>query len=120
MGAKIEKFEDLEVWKLGMQLAEKTYRSLKGCNDYSLRDQMQRPALSVPSNIAEGYERNSNRDFIRHLFIAQGSCAELRTQIYLCMKIRQLSNADGQLLLDGTKKLSAMLYNLIKTRKERF
>lgn len=120
MNRKIEKFEDLEVWQLGMQVAQNIYQSLKECRDFGLRDQMQRAAVSIPSNIAEGYERNSNKEFIRYLFIAKGSCAELRTQITLCMQIGVLTDINGGALLEKTRQLSAMLANLIKTRKERF
>jgi four helix bundle protein len=60
MGGPVQKFKDLEVWKEGMQLAESLYLSLKDCRHYSLRDQIQRSAVSIPSNIAEGFERKSN------------------------------------------------------------
>ena len=60
MGGPVQKFKDPEVWKEGMQLAESLYLSLKDCRDYSLRDQIQRSAVSIPSNIAEGFERKSN------------------------------------------------------------
>ena len=62
MGGKVGKFEDLEVWKEGMRLTIKIYRALNNCRNYGLRDQMQRAAVSIPSNIAEGYERNTNKD----------------------------------------------------------
>jgi len=67
---KISKFEDLIVWKESMHLVIKIYKELYTCRDYGLRDQMQRAAVSIPSNIAEGYERNTNKDFIhyRHIF----------------------------------------------------
>lgn len=120
MSTKIGKFEDLEVWKEGMRLAEKVYQSLHACHDFGLRDQMQRAAISIPSNIAEGYERDSNREFIRYLFIASGSCAELRTQVYLCLKIGILHKTEAKKLLEATKMISAMLHALIKTRKARF
>ena len=76
MGQKISKFEDLEVWKEGINLAVRIYRELKDCRDFSLRDQMQRASVSIPSNIAEGYERNTNKDFIHFLYISKGSCSE--------------------------------------------
>ena len=120
MGEKVAKFEDLEVWKEGMRLAIRIYGALNACRDYGLRDQMQRAAVSIPSNIAEGYERNTNKDFIHFLYIAKGSCSELRTQIYLSVEIGVLDKAVGDELLESTKKISAMLHNFIKVRKERF
>ena len=71
------KFEDLKVWKEGMRLASSVYERLQTVTDFGLRDQMQRAAVSIPSNIAEGFERGSNKEFIRFLHIAKGSCAEL-------------------------------------------
>jgi four helix bundle protein len=120
MDKKVEKFEDLRVWKESMQLANMVYTNLESCRDYGLRDQMQRASVSIPSNIAEGYERNSNKEFIQHLFISKGSCAELRTQIYLAIKIGIFDESMGNELLELTKKISAMLMKLIKTRRENF
>src|SRR5579884_2103068 len=79
-------FEELEVWKRASGLAVAIYQVLRGCKDYSFRDQMQRAAVSIPSNIAEGSERGG-RDFRRFLSIARGSAAELRTQLYIATKI---------------------------------
>lgn len=120
MSEKIKKFEDLEVWKESMRLAVKIYDRLRDCRDFGLRDQMQRCSVSIPSNIAEGYERNSNKEFIQYLHIAKGSCAELRTQIYIARETEVLSESAGEELLETTRKISSMLFKLIKTRKERF
>ncbi len=120
MGERIEKFEDLLVWQAGMQLVVAVYESLKECRDFGLKDQMQRAAVSIPSNIAEGFERNSNKEFVQFLYIAKSSCGELRTQLYLAMELNLLPKETGQSLLETTKKISAMLHNLIKTRKEKF
>jgi len=117
---KVEKFEDLEVWQIGMHLAEQVYRSLEECRDYALRSQMQRATVSIPSNIAEGFDRMSNKEFIRYLFIAKGSCAELRTQITLCIRLGIINKTAGGDFLEITRKLSAMLSKLIKTRQEKF
>ena len=120
MGQKVKKFEDLDVWKDGINLAARIYRELQDCRDYSLRDQMQRAAVSIPSNIAEGYDRNTNKDFIHFLYISKGSCSELRTQLYLAKQIGILSNKVSDELLESTRKISAMLFNYIKTRHENF
>jgi len=120
MAAKVESFEDLEVWKEGMDVVRKVYASLKGCKDFGLRDQMQRAAVSIPSNIAEGFERRSNKEFIQHLYIAKGSCAELRTQVMISMEIGIIDKGSGEQLVEQMKKVARMLYRLIMTRKERF
>ena len=116
----IEKFEDLDVWKEGVRLSVEIYQVLKDCKDYSLRDQMHRSAVSIPSNISEGFERKSNKEFIQYLYIAKGSCAELRTQLYIAMKTHTIDNQKALELIETTKKISAMLYKLIQTRKTKF
>jgi four helix bundle protein len=120
MGYKIGKFEDLRVWQEGMRLTTKIYRVLNACRDYGLRGQMQRAAVSIPSNVAGGYERNTNKDFIRFLYIAKGSCSELRTQTYLAVEIGAFDKTTGDELLELTRNISAMLHNYIKVRKEQF
>ena len=120
MGERIEKFEDLAVWQEGVRLAVGVYGSLKECKDFGLKDQMQRSAVSIPSNIAEGFERNSNKKFIHFLYIAKSSCGELRTQLYLAVELGILPNESGNSLLEKIKKISAMLHNLIKTRQQKF
>ena len=111
---KVEKFEDLIVWKEGLELL------LRNCNDYGFRDQIRRAALSIPSNIAEGFDRQTNKEFIQFLFIAKGSCAEVRTQLYLAQKVGIISKENIETLLAKSKKISGMITNLIKTRKEKF
>ncbi|MDE3057878.1 MAG: four helix bundle protein [Bacteroidota bacterium] len=118
--SKIEKFEDLKVWKDSMRLATEIYRELKDLRDYGYRDQIQRAAVSIPSNIAEGYERQTNKEFIQFLFIAKGSCGELRTQIYLGIELEMIDNDKGKEMLQQTREISAMLYGLIQTRKRNF
>ncbi len=120
MGKKISRFEDLEVWKESMRLSREIYKQFSGSRDYGFRDQIQRAAVSVPSNIAEGYERQSNKEFIQFLFIARGSSGELRTQLYLAIELKFIDNDKGRQLVEQSRKLSAMLSKLIKTRREYF
>jgi len=117
---KIESFEDLNVWKESISLSVDFYNYLKKCRDYGLRDQLQRSAVSIPSNIAEGYERDTNKEFIRFLYIAKGSSAELRTQLHIAIKVNIVEKKIGIQLINRTRKISSMLYNLIKTRSEKF
>jgi len=116
----IEKFEDLDVWKEGVRLSVEIYKALEQCKDYGLRDQMHRSAVSIPSNISEGFERKGNKEFIQYLYIAKGSCAELRTQLYIAMKTQTIDNQKAFELIETTKKISAMLFKLIQTRKTKF
>ena len=82
---KITRFEDIEAWQNAQILVDKIYEmSGKGkfSKDYALRDQIRRAAISIPSNIAEGFSRESNQEFVRFLFIAKGSTSEVQSQLY--------------------------------------
>jgi four helix bundle protein len=108
-------FEDLEVWKRGCRLAVEVSRTLAKTREYFVRDQMQRAAISIPSNIAEGSERDSKQDFVRFLRIAKGSAAELRTQCYIALKLELLTKGDADNFVQETKEISAMLQGLIRS-----
>ena len=113
----VKSFEDLTVWKEAMQMTVLIYSIFKNCKDYGFKDQIQRASVSIPSNIAEGFERQTNKEFIQFLFIAKGSCGELQTQLYLSIKLEYLSKKEGQEFIDKAKKISSMIYNLINYRK---
>ncbi len=120
MNQKIRHFEDLEIWQESKGLAVEIYKNLRNCKDYGLRDQMQRSSVSVPSNIAEGFERNSNKEFIQYLYIAKGSCGELRTQIYIAREVGILDKLVADQLIEQTKKISSKIFKLIQTRQKNF
>lgn len=105
-------FEDLEVWKRGCRLTVKIYEILKDCRDYGLKDQMTRSAVSIPSNIAEGAERDSVAEYIRFLHIAKGSAAELRTQVYIAQQIAVINQKTKTELVEDLKTISSMLHAL--------
>ena len=109
-------FEDLDVWKRAGRLAVEVVQAFSKSKEYAFRDQMTRSAISVPSNIAEGYERDSRLDVIRFLRIAKGSAAELRTQCYLAVKLDLLPQDQGQGFIRECKEISAMLQGLIRSR----
>ena len=120
MKSKIEKFEDLMVWQNGLELSVRIYNTFRACKDYGLKDQICRASVSIPSNIAEGYERQTNKEFIQYLFIAKGSAGELRTQLQIAKRLKYINEESFQSLHDLSKQISAQLYQLIKTRKEKF
>ena len=115
--SKIQSFEDLEVWKRSSRLAVDVCVSLNSSRDYALKNQMERSSVSVPSNIAEGAERDSTADFTRFLRIAKGSCAELRTQLYILQAtLKELGKPPlekGEQMIAETKELAPMLQALI-------
>ena len=108
-------FEDLEVWKRSARLSGNIYKELKNLKDFGFKDQITRSGLSIPSNIAEGIERNSNKETINFLSYAKGSCAELRTQIYIGIDIGYITKETGNLWVQETKEISAMLVGLMKS-----
>jgi four helix bundle protein len=116
----VVRFEDLDVWKESMGLAKNLFREMRHCRTFSLKDQVERSAISIPSNIAEGFDRKSNKEFIQHLYIAKGSCSELRTQLHLCKDLKMIQERKADDYIELTRKISSMLYRLIRTRISQF
>jgi four helix bundle protein len=114
-----QSFEDLEVWQRGCRLTVDVFNAFADCKNFSFRDQIQRSALSVPSNVAERSERGSTKDFAHFLNIAKGSCGELRTQLYIARKLDFLAKTTFEALLKESKELSAMLEGLRRSMLSR-
>jgi four helix bundle protein len=115
--SRIERFEDLEVWKLSRSLANSIYNASSVGNfarDFALRDQFRRAFISVVSNIAEGFERDGDKEFIQFLFMAKGSCGEVRAQLYLANDRAYLSDEQFSMLARNAAELSRMISGLIK------
>lgn len=108
-------FEELDVWKEACRLAVSVHELFKPVRDFAMRDQIARSSVSVPSNIAEGCERGTPKDTMRFLHIAKGSCAEMRTQLYLSIQMGLVDKEEAKPLLESAKKVSGMLQNLIKS-----
>jgi len=114
------RFEDLDVWQKGCELAISIYKLTsdgKLANDFGLRDQLRRSATSIPSNIAEGKERETVKELIRYLYISKGSAAELKTQLFIAFKVGYLNEDPYQIYSDKVVEVSAMLGRFIKTLK---
>ena len=108
------RFEDLDVWKRAARLSTAVYQTLQQCRDFGFKDQITRSALSIASNIAEGYERDSNRDRIKFLNYAKGSCGELRTQIYIGMEAGFIDREAGRQWVEETREIAQMLRGLMR------
>ena len=117
MENKIHSFEDLIIWQEGVQLSVEIYKCLSDCKDFKLRDQIQKSSVSIPSNIAEGFERGFDKEFIRFLFYAKSSAGELRTQLYIAKAINILEAEKCDLFIDKTKRIASMIQNLINKKK---
>jgi four helix bundle protein len=112
-------FRELRVWQLAKELAVEIYRTTESgplARDFGLRDQLRRAAVSIPSNIAEGDERDTNKDSVRFLYIAKGSLAELRTQLEIARDVGSLPAEAHAPLETKCAEVGRMLGALIKAR----
>jgi four helix bundle protein len=113
---QVKNFEDLEIWKDARALTRGIYqltRDSKFSKDFGLRDQIRRAALSIMSNIAEGFERGGNQEFIQFLYVAKASCGEVRSQLYVAMDQSYVAQKDCEELTKSFRRLSIMISNLI-------
>ncbi|MGD0281197.1 MAG: four helix bundle protein [Dissulfurispiraceae bacterium] len=118
-----EGFRDLQVWRKAKDLAIYIYKvTNKGdiCKDFGLRDQVRRAAISVASNIAEGDERDTNRESVRFLYIAKGSLAELLTQIIISREIDYIADEEFKYVVSESEAIGKMLGKLIKVRSKAY
>ena len=110
-------FEELEIWREARRLTAEIYRLTKTARfsrDFGLAGQIRRAAISIMSNIAEGFERGGNQEFIQFLYIAKGSCGEVRSQVYIAYDQGYLVQVDADQLIDALKRLSIMISNFIR------
>ena len=117
---KINRFEDIKAWQLSRVLTKEIYKITnkgKFSSDFSLKDQIRRAAVSVSSNIAEGFERNSKKEFIQFLFIARASAAEIRSQLYIAKDLEYLTEDEFNKLVLMAEEISKTIYGFIKYLK---
>ena len=115
--AKIERFEDIESWKKSRELAKSVYRITLNqpfARDFGLRDQIRRASVSVLSNIAEGFERDGDKEFVQFLSLAKGSCGEVRAQLYVALDQQYIAAEEFSSLSASATEISRMLSGLIK------
>ena len=112
---RIEKFEDIIAWQKSKELTVHIYRILRDSRDFGFRDQIQRASVSIMNNIAEGFERQSNKEFRQFLFIAKGSCGEVRSMLDLALELGYISKNDFKMLHNLSLEISKLLSGFIKT-----
>ena len=99
---QIVKFEDIIAWQKAQDLAVEVYKVFKESKDFGFRDQICRATVSISNNIAEGFDRSSNADFKRFLFISLASCSEVRSMLYLAERLNYLDKEKAGLLLENS------------------
>jgi len=115
---KIERFEDIQVWQKSRELVKSVYQATSQTQafkqDFSLKDQVRRAAISVMSNIAEGYARRSDKAFANFLHIAQGSTSEVQSQLYIALDLNYISQADFDKTYALCADIARQTHGLIK------
>ena len=109
------RFEKLDAWKRSAALCVNIYREFSELRDFGFRDQITRSGLSISSNIAEGFERGSQKETANFLNYAKGSAGELRSQIYVGIKVGYIKNETGKAWLKEASEISKMIYALMKS-----
>jgi len=115
--AKITKFEDIESWKRARRFTNEIYKITgagKFARDFGLRDQIRRAAVSVLSNIAEGFERGGDNEFLQFLSMAKASCGEARAQLYIALDQNYISATDFNALSNSANEVSQLIAGLMK------
>lgn len=112
---KIEKFEELVCWKKSQSFIIEIYKVFGGTKDYSFKDQIFRASVFISNNIAERFERLSNKDFKKFLYISKGSCGEVRSMLYLAKELKHITQDDFNFLYNQSLEISKILSGLIKS-----
>lgn len=119
--ARIEKFEDIRSWRKSRELTKQIYVITSQGNfkrDFGLRDQIRKASVSIVSNIAEGFERGGDQEFLQFLAVAKGSCGEVRAQLYIALDQGYLQREDFETLSTLTTEISGLLSGLMKYLKQ--
>lgn len=116
---KAQRFEELIVWQLSRELVNLVYEGSDKWRDYSLKDQIRRAAVSVVSNIAEGFERGTKEEFLYFLYIARGSCGEVRAQLYVALDQKFVAQSEFEKIFDKADHTSRMIAKFIAGYKDK-
>ncbi|RQV97364.1 four helix bundle protein [bacterium] len=117
MEEKLENFKDLRIWQKGIEIVKETYcltETFPQKEQYGLISQMRRAAVSIPSNIAEGFKRRHNKEFKQFLYIALGSAAEIETQVIIAKELSYIKTEDVAMMTEHLDHLGKMITSLIQ------
>ena len=112
---QIEKFEEIIAWQKGKELTVTVYKALKVCKDFGFKNQIERASASIMNNIAEGFERRTNKELKNFLFIAKGSAGEVRSMLNLGLELGYITKGDFNKMYDLTVEISKLSSGFIKT-----
>ena len=112
---KIVKFEDIISWQKAKELTIFIYKIFEKSKDFGFKGQIERASVSIMNNIAEGFDRQTNKEFKQFLYIAKGSCAEVRSMLYLAIELEKISKEEFNKLNNLTEEISRLLSGFIKT-----
>jgi len=112
---KIERFEDIIAWQKAKELTGDIYRQFINCKDYAFRDQLQRASVSIMNNIAEGFERQTNKELNQFLYVSKGSSAEVRSMLDLALEFKYITKEQFQKDYNLAIEISKILSGFIKT-----
>ena len=118
----INSYKELIVWQKSMDLVVEIYKLVKSLPKdelYALSSQMRRAAVSIPSNIAEGYSRDSDKQFLQFLSISKGSASELETQLIICTRLNYLTKSQIEIALNLCDEICRMLSKIIQVKREK-
>lgn len=112
---KFSRFEEIVAWQKAKILSVGIYQAFETSRDFGFRDQIQRATVSIMNNIAEGFERQTNKEFLQYLYISKGSCAEVRSMLYLADELSYIENKLVLKLTEDTVEVTKILNGLIKS-----
>jgi four helix bundle protein len=115
--SKINKFEDIESWKIAREVTKHIYEASSAGNfsrDFALRDQIRRAVISIMSNIAEGFERGGDKEFIQFLAVGKGSCGEARAQLYVALDQNYITQAQFDFISSKLVEIGRLISGLMK------
>jgi four helix bundle protein len=112
---KIQKFEDIIAWQKAQDLTIEIYRLFEKSSDFGFKNQIQRASVSISNNIAEGFDRMSDKEFVRFLYISLGSCSEVKSMLYLSNRLNYTDNEQTEQLVNQANEIGKIIRGLIKS-----